>query len=298
MSTCQLCPDGESSSTWECPVHDVPLAQGAGLEVRYMFQPWACIDYDCHWSGVSDDAYTAYSAAGEGINSSTSWHVPVSIPEQLSILDTNEGVDQLFFWTWAIRRALWRDLIAQGFLCARLHHYPGGLEGQGPTLWLSHTTSPPAASIDEWTSTQSSMVLFGGEWPWSDRLSDYNSLFDLDSLPLRTIFREEFDREELELSFEVEFEVDSGPDPDPLPAWASLAPDDQLLCVRDILAARASADMLWVEDVLACIAFHPGTNPRTLIESGILDTTIGREAVVRAHLVDPEIRALAALSRT
>lgn len=298
MSVCQLCDSSAPADAWgECPVHLVPLAQGSGHALRYAFQPWAQLDEECQWSDAWEDPWETYSATGRSIDSVVDWQVPVPVTGPFSVLDDSEGISTLFFWTWSIRRALWRDLITQGFLRARLHHYPDAREGQGPTLWLSHTDDPPETAIAEWSSTEASMVLYGGDWPMSDRLAEFNSLFDLDSLPLRTVFYEEFDREELEYSFEVEFEVESGADPDPLPNWANLKPHEQISCVQDLLKVRAAADMLWVEDIIACVAFHPETTSKTLTESGMLETNIGREAVLRARHVSEEVRALAALSR-
>lgn len=297
MAICQLCEvrdvvDGED---W-CPEHGVPLAQGSGRSLRFAYQPWSYLEEECEWAD-SDDIWTAYSAGGATMDELSEWRCPNPIPNQIAALEDSEVISNAYFWVWSVRRSLWRDLIGQQILTARLHHYPDWREGQGPTLWLSGTESAPVEDPFVWSSTDASVVLQADTWPRSDLLYTYSQLWDSPTLPLIERHYEEFDHDKHEYSFEIEFEVGSGPDPDPLPPWSSLPSDEQSACVEDLLQLRSAADALWVEDLLACIPFHPGTPTNVLLESGILEVLIAREAVLRSTTVDDTVKALAAIRR-
>lgn len=223
------------------------------------------------------------------------WQFPESIPDHIATLDDSDIIRETYFWIWAVRRALWRDLIGQGILVACLHHYPDWREGQGPTLWLSETEPAPITDPFEWYSTDSGLCLQADTWPRSDLLYEYSHLWNSPDMPLITRHYEEFEHDKHEYSFEIEFELASGPDPGPLTPWSDLSSDQRTTCIENLGRLRSAGDVLWVDDILACIAFHPGTTARVLLESGILETTIGREAVLRNSAADDTVKALASI---
>jgi hypothetical protein len=139
------------------------------------------------------------------------------------------------------------------------------------------------------------MVLVADSWPGSDQLSEFTSLFDCPDLPLEELAYTELDDERLEYSFEADFSITTSDAGSEVPAWASLSVEEQMSVMNSMMELQAAGDALWVEDLIACITFHPGSSTEALTRSRLLDSAIAREAILRNAASDPEVRAMAAL---